>query len=442
MAVFTKRTFIRIISFLLASFLACCGFIYCEKRDKNYFIMQTQYVYSRNLEDLSASLNNIDITLEKILYSASAVELGSLSAELWRESGTAKTALSQLPKAESDLEIINRFLSQAGDYALYLSKKMILGQGITAEERNNVRSLSLAARNIAGSVGEAMALYDEGYWTEEIISSLNVDYISSFGESLAEIEDTVTDYPTLIYDGPYSDHILTSVPKMTENTEKITFEQAREKAAKALNMSAEVLEHSTDEQSKMPCYCFNTEYASISITMNGGYIADYRIFKNIPETKISYEEALQKAEEYISRQGYSFEPTYYFIDEGMCTINFAYTDGEKIFYSDLIKVGVSMADGTILMVESRGFLSNHYEREFAEPKYSVDDAKEVLAENLTILSYKTAVIPTSGRNEKLCYEFLCRGYDEREVLVYIDVYTLQEADILILLKTDGGTMTK
>ena len=442
MVVFKKRTFIRVVSFTVAAFLVTCGFVLCEKKDKNHLIMQTQYVYSRNLEDLSASLNNIDITLEKVLYSASAVELGTLSAELWRESGTAKTALSQLPRAEAELESINRFLSQVGDYSLYLSKKMILGNAVTAEERENVRKMSVAAKNIANSVSEAMALYEDGYWTEEIIASLDTEYISSFGESLAEIEDTVTDYPTLIYDGPYSDHILTSVPKMTSNAAEIPFEQAREKAAEALDVPASSLEHSTDEKSKMPCYCFNTEYASISITVNGGFIADYRIFRNIPETKITYEEALDRAKEYISVQGYEFEPTYYFIDEGMCTVNFAYTDGEKIYYSDLIKVGVSMADGKILMVESRGFLSNHYERKFEKPTYTSEEAKAVLAENLTVISCKTAVIPTSGRNEKLCYEFLCRGYDEREVLVYIDAYTLQEADILILLKTDGGTMTK
>ena len=101
-----------------------------------------------------------------------------------------------------------------------------------------------------------------------------------------------------------------------------------------------------------------------------------------------------------------------------------------------------MDNGELLMVESRVFLANHYDRDFAEPNTTIEDAKSVLSNNLTVISSKEVVIPTGGKNEKLCYEFMCYGYDEREILVYIDAYTLQEDDILILLRTDGGTMTK
>lgn len=442
MIVFSKKVFIRILSFSLAIFVATFGFFYKELREKNYYINQTQHIYSRNFEDLSASLNNIDVTLEKVLYSASAVELGSLAAELWKESGSAKTSLSQLPKNEEELETINKFLSQVGDYSLFLAKKMIIENEITSSERENVRKLSLAARGISNSVSEAMTLYSDGYWTEEIVSELNENYISGFGESLLEIDDTITDYPTLIYDGPYSDHILTSTPKMTENASAISVDDAAEKAAQILGVSKESLTRRSDEQSRMPCYCFGTDDAEISITVNGGYIADYRKYIPVSETKISYEEAIKKATEYITRQGYSFKPTYYFADEGMCTVNLAYYDGDRIYYPDLIKVGVSMDNGEILMVESRGFLANHYDRKFHVVTTTIDDAKAVLSNNLTVVSSKEVVIPTNGKNEKLCYEFLCYGYDEREILVYIDVYTLQESDILILLRTDGGTMTK
>lgn len=442
MVVFSKKVFIRIISFTLATFFAVFGFFYKQLQEKNYYINQTQHIYSRNFEDLSASLNNIDVSLEKVLYSASAVELGSLAAELWKESGTAKTALSQLPRNEEELESINRFLSQVGDYSLFLAKKMIVGNDITSAERENVRKLSLAARGIANSVSEAMTLYSDGYWTEEIISELDEGYISSFGESLLEIEDTITDYPTLIYDGPYSDHILTTAPRMTASAAAVTLEQAREKAAETLGVSTDELKQRSDEQSRMPCYCFGTDDAEISITMNGGYIADFRKYRPVGESELTYEDAIKKATEYISTQGYTFKPTYYFTDEGMCTINFAYYDGTRIYYPDLIKVGISMDNGELLMVESRGFLANHYDRTFSDPGSTVEQAKAVLSSNLTVVSSKEVVIPTGGKNEKLCYEFLCHGYDEREILVYIDAYTLQEDDILILLRTDGGTMTK
>ncbi len=438
----TRRNAIRIVSFTFASLLVAVGFAVKECNLKEYYIMQSERVYSRNFEDLSASLNNIDIVLEKVLYSASAVELGSLTAELWKEAGAAKTALSQLPRSEEELETINKFLSQVGDYSLFLAKKQITGEGITDEERENVRKLSVAARGIANSVSEAMVLYSDGYFAEEVISQLDKNYISSFGESLLEIEDTVTDYPTLIYDGPYSDHILTSVPKMTANAEEITLEEAKKIAAKAMNVTEDKLTRDSDEGGKIECYCFSYEEGAVSVTKRGGYIADYRKYKAPGETKLSYEEAVKKAEEYIEKQGYTFKSTYYFADEGMCTVNFAYYDDGITYYPDLVKVGVSLTDGELLMVEARGLISNHFDREWQNITTTVDEAMAKLSDNLTVMSHKLAVIPTGGNNEKLCYEFSCEGYEKREILVYIDVYTLEESDILILLRTDGGIMTK
>ena len=53
-----------------------------------------------------------------------------------------------------------------------------------------------------------------------------------------------------------------------------------------------------------------------------------------------------------------------------------------------------------------------------------------------------ALIPTDGLNEVKCYEFNVTGENNQQILIYINCDTGAEEDILILLKTDGGTMTK
>ncbi|MBQ1183154.1 MAG: spore gernimation protein, partial [Clostridia bacterium] len=59
-----------------------------------------------------------------------------------------------------------------------------------------------------------------------------------------------------------------------------------------------------------------------------------------------------------------------------------------------------------------------------------------------INSVKRCIIPTSGKTEKHCYEFDCIGVDNEEILVYVNVENLEEERILLVLKTDGGTLTK
>ena len=132
--------------------------------------------------------------------------------------------------------------------------------------------------------------------------------------------------------------------------------------------------------------------------------------------------------------------TYYYIDEGVCVVNFAYLDGETICYTDLIKVGIAMDSGEVMFYEASGYLSNHKSRAFETAKYTEEKAREMVSKNLKINKVSKALIPTDA-GEKRCYEFLCNDGDT-EVLVYINVLNLNNEDILILLKNDGGMLAK
>ena len=70
----------------------------------------------------------------------------------------------------------------------------------------------------------------------------------------------------------------------------------------------------------------------------------------------------------------SVKESYYFSDNGICTINFAYTNNDIVFYTDLIKVGVSMQDGKILSFDANGYIMNHKDRQLDSPKISLQDA--------------------------------------------------------------------
>ena len=137
----------------------------------------------------------------------------------------------------------------------------------------------------------------------------------------------------------------------------------------------------------------------------------------------------------------NFTTSYYYVDNGVCFMNFASLQEDVICYSDLIKVGVDLSTGKIVFYEAGGYISNHTERIVDDKKYSYSDAKNILSDNLKILSYAIALIPTEA-SEKLCYEFLCEGEDGEEILIYINANTLQEEQIFILLKSDGGTLVK
>lgn len=448
----SRRAGIRVISYGLAVVLALGGSAIYGFNMASRYRTQLEYTYQRGLEDLSSTLHNINIALEKGIYAASPAQMSSLSARLWREAGTAKSALSQLPESGEELTVINKFLSQVGDYAMALSRKTVEGGKVTDEERNNLLSLSGTAKNLSSRVDDMRASYEDGrLWAGELQAAVAAgnlpddggDDDSGFGASLMEAEDSLTDYPTLIYDGPFSDHLLNQSPAMTKDAEEVTREEARKKAASMLGVPASVVQDDGDEEGVMPSFGFVYESTVLSVTRQGGYGVYLRNPRDIGEEVLSYEQAVEKGRAYLESLGLTgFKESYYMTDEGVCVVNFAYTRNGVVCYPDLIKVGIALDNGEMVFYEARGFLMNHKARQLSAPVKTEEEARAALSPALKVESSALAVIPTDGGDEKYCYEFRCLGINEEEVLVYINTETLAEEQILILLKLDGGVMTK
>ena len=162
-----------------------------------------------------------------------------------------QSALSSLPISGSTLENTNRFLSQAGDYAMYLSRKTASGAELTDEERSQFASLREYADRLSEQMGRHRLRFAErgidhrGLMEEEFTSNPTTGNNQNSGQTvsvstqpqtdspaeaptseeaetshLQQIEDGFMGYPTLIYDGPFSDHILERTPLMTEANRK------------------------------------------------------------------------------------------------------------------------------------------------------------------------------------------------------------------------------
>ena len=196
------------------------------------------------------------------------------------------------------------------------------------------------------------------------------------------------------------------------------------------------------ENGKIESYRFGNKSVDISVSKAGGHIIYMRKNRLAREHVITVEQAVEKAKRFLLQNGIKkMAETYYFIDEGVCTINFAYVDGATLCYTDLIKVGVAMDDGEVVLYEAGGYISNHKNRAFESAVYTEKQAAKKLNEKLKILKTDLVLIPTSAGKETRCYEFLCSDQDT-EVLVYINVLTCEQEDILILLKSDAGTLVK
>lgn len=437
------RTTIRIISFCLAALIITMGFLIKTINKVNRYALELKNSYSKNLDDFNSAVDNIALTLKKMQYATSKKQIGSLAAILLTEAEISKSSLSQMPQTE-ELTTLNRFFSQIGNYALALSESIENENNILENNRENISLLADTAQKISEASSAAQSNYNNDiYWAKELEDEINSTDSINLAESLNQLEDSLTDFPTLIYDGPYSDHLLEKEAMLLKDSTETDQQTALNTAALFSDTDSSELIPNGKIEGHIPSYCFSGEGITVTVSVMGGYTVYMRKERNIDNTILSVEQAREKAKRYLSRTKMTgFKETYYFLNENMLIINYCYVDGGTLCYTDLIKIGVAMDNGEIVFYEAAGYIANHHERAFLTPVYTAEEAEKVISSNLTVKGVGFALIPSNSVEEIRCYEFHCLAPDNTEILVYINPSTLEEEDILILLKSDNGTLVK
>lgn len=400
----------------------------------------------RSLSTLEACMSSINTNLTKGLYANTTPMLSSMAISLTRDAASAKNSLSALPLSDTQLDNMLKFLSQVGAFVTTLDRKLSLGESITSEERNQLKQLIDVSQKllseldtITQGVEDGSVSFKQAGSTLQKSADQSVQIDSAFGDA----EQTLTDYPTLIYDGPFSDHILNQTPKTLEGKSDVSKEKALEIASDFIGIDKSTLRFDSETNGVIETYNFFVDSINISVCKKGGAVLYLLGSSNAGESVISPEQAVENAKNFLSAKGYkNMKESYYSTQDGICTVNFAYENEGVICYPDLIKLSVSLETGNIISFDARGYIMNHTDRPPVQSKISVDEAKMSVSDYLTVMSSRLAVIPTDYKTEKTAYEFHCKTPDEQEVLVYIDVLTAKEDDILLLLYSDGGILTK
>ena len=442
-----RRSFIRWICFgtalvLVLSLLAYQNWSRAEKTER-----QIEHQYMKSIDDLGNYMENIESTLTKTMYAGTSATMSNLTSKLWRESGFAKECVSNLPISQLNLENTYKFLSQIGDYTLSLGKKMASGESITEEERKNMSQMRTYAHRFLEEILVAQDAIRTGSisFTEvkQEVGDLSKDSTSTtFSDGFLEFEEGFTDYPTLIYDGPFSDHILEKKPDMTENMQEINQKRAKEIAANACSVEVSELQDDENEEGNMPSYTFKGENINVGVTKKGGMVTYFIKDRQVESEEKPIEECQKSARNYLDVLGIeNMQETYYEISNNIITINYASKQNDVLCYTDLVKVSVAMDNGEVLRYDGRGYITNHKNRPDLKASISQSEAKESLSPLLSIKSVQLALIPSEGQNEVLCYEFLCSSSQDENVLVYIDAKTGAEQQILVLYIDEKGTLT-
>lgn len=437
-----------VLIFVLIVIIIFLGYNLYKKNKESIFANEN--LYNQSLYELVYYMDNVKNYLAKSTISTSAANGAETLTNVWREANLAQTYLSMLPIQAHELENTEKFLNQVSDYSYSLSRKNFQGKNLSDEDLENLQELYKYSIEINNVVNQISFDLNAGNlkWSD-LTKNRDVDFaqqVSSDFNIASSLEENLHQYSGLIYDGAYSEHIVSEEKKGLQG-DKILEEDAKNKVKEFLgeNNIKEIINYGLSENASVPSFTFNIknkndENITISISEKGGYIVYMNSDIQVKEENLSYEEANIKAKEFLDKKGFhNMQQTYYLKNDGIITINYAYSQNGVIMYPDLIKVKVSLEDGKILGIETTGYLNNHTEREISNLKISKEQAREKINKKLNIQSELLAVIPTEWKTEILCYEFKGK-IEDTEYLVYINAENGEEEQILIITNTPNGQL--
>jgi spore germination protein len=408
--------------------------------------------YNMAFYSLVDYVENVETYLAKSLISSTPEHGAETLTNVWREANLAQSYLARLPIESQKLENTEKFLNQVSDYSYSLSRKNIYNESLSDEDLKNLKDLHNYSVELENTLNQLSEDINSGRikWNE-LSNKGTVAFAQQVStqtnDSFSNLEENFHEYSGLIYDGAFSEHITSSEKKgLTGND--IDEETAKQKVAEFIGQEniKEIQSLGFSENATIPEYNFSVKTnlendITISVSKKGGHIIYMNSNRTVNSEIISQEEANERGKEFLNNKGLNnMKETYYLKQDGIVTINYAYTQNDVVVYSDLIKVKVALDNGEVLGIETTGYLNNHTQRDTSKVKISKEEAKKTLNKDLEISSEGLAIIPTEYNTEILCYEFKGK-VDDREFLVYINAENGREEDILIITNTPNGTLT-
>ena len=396
--------------------------------------------YQRAFYDTVEQVNNMDLNLSKTLVTKDDGARQGYLLNLAINSELAENNINELPIRDENKHYTTKLINQIGDYAKYLCKKLANGETLSTFDKETLAKLKNANDNLKETLYKTLSNMDEDF----SFSAMDSNKDNLLLTNLADLQNLSTEYPELIYDGPFSDGLSNREvkglkgAKITENEALDTFNRIF--AQYSVKESASFGE----TQGLIECYnvsgMVNDDDLYAQFSKVGGKLIMFEYKGSCREVNFLEDSAVESAKEFLaSLEIENMKPVWINLANNVYTINCAFTQDDVIVYSDLIKVRVCAETKMVIGFEASTYYMNHEERTIPSPSATMDEAKRSVVEDLELSDGRLCLIPVGSKSEKLCYEF--EGVkDNQTYYVYIDANTLRQAELFKVISSSDGDL--
>lgn len=426
---------------LLTAIILLSVFLGLSRSDGKSWMAMSENNMESAYYTLTDSLLNIENNFSKLRVTRDGNLAGEMLIDVAMDSQTAAANLAILSYSGYDMSALVKFCNQVGDYSKYLVTKLTGGEELSEEDYNTLAKLYEATYSIGKKLN---AVKDALMSGEKIVTGLD-----EFNSHFAEIADSLVDgsiqYPSLIYDGAFSDSLEERQPKSLSG-EDIDPEKQQDNITKILcDYKIKSVKYTGESDNGFSAYVYDVTLEDgsnvyLQLAKKGGSIVMWDKQFDSQQPTLSVEEGVVLAEQYMQKQGYeNVKGVYACVTDSVLYVNICYVENDIVIYPDMIKIKVSLDDGKIIGFEGLNYIYNHTERSLETPAVTEGEVRNMDFGGLEVQSVRLALIPLDNGKETLTYEVYGK-VDNYAYYVFIDAKTGKAVEVLQVIDSDEGEL--
>ena len=406
----------------------------------NSYATQLDSIYKRNYYDLVENANIADTKISKLLVAEDEDYIIKMLGELSQTAKEMQMNISALPVSSDNIVMSVRFINQMSGYTQTLEEKIATGGSLTSEDLQTLNDMHESLTEMKKFLNQMSLNMMNGYSILDASQTQDGDF-DSFTVQMSQIKSE-TDYPTMIYDGPFADSVVNK--KVIGLTgDEISKEDAYKKIDEIFKNVSNI-KYDGQTSGRFDSYNYSLLYSNgqkifVQVSKLGGHILTVSGNVQSQMKNIDLARAEKIALNFAQENGIENAKVVWHEElNDQAYFNIAPTQNDIILYPDLVKVKVDMDNAEVIGYDAITYWTNHTKRNLSSASITSQQAQSNIGTGFTVKNKRLVLSPLEYNREVLCWELECEK-DGATYYYYINATSGATENILKVVETNDSS---
>lgn len=373
-------------------------------------------VYASSYFGMVDNVNNLSVDISK--YSTLTTRQAKLSTiqDMMTDCNYILAGLSVLPIDQENVSSATKFFNQVNGVCEAYATQLNKGNDLTREQELLFDKIGLVVGEIKNNFNmQNQGMYDTNYNFVDATMFDNTG-MNELSAGMGDLTSSSVDYPSMIFDGPFSSALETKNVKglpEKESSKDEAYDYLRNTVYK--NRDDILIKYQGDTEGDLATYNYELDIDDkkfiAQVSKRGLLLITLSGYAEGGDPIMKVEQAEDLAVIFANNIGFeSMDSVWKEVNENVAYINLAPIKNGVIYYPDLVKVKVDMTAQDIIGFEAVNYALNHVDRNL-NFDLNLEEVEPVLGFDYEILKTSKALIRLDGGREVSTYEYFVERID-------------------------------